>query len=573
LALCLSLAAASGQVNTYRGLWVGQVTLARVNEVTVPLDENNVARAPDPNVPTPTADAAHLRLILHVNGAGQVALLKDVAILARRDPANGLLLAESDLALVTDERLYGAYPPQPATRLASAVFDFGDSRATDALDAVVDAAVTAAVDRVLNHAADAATAESAALAAAEPVVEHANVAEAFDRFMQDDLDSAVVNTLVNDGDPADAWAAASNLHERSFYSDGRGLEMVSNVLAAIEQAGTNMAARRHDAHNMAAALADVEDGYQRFLAGKPFGDMIVSAAETAAAVAADGGGAASVRAAVETNQCVIDAREGAWQVAVPRYDDTRGSDAVDAVVDAIVSAAVGASGAASEIERIATEAGRDALANDVPRYAHPPSTPTPDYDAFVLSDAFRDSAGLAAGAAADGAFSETNDNQLWTEQSVKDAALLAAVNALDSAYAEAARAVRNELPLNGVFGPGQGDPRLVGDLGPGGALGSAALEGTIFLPARHPTNPFRHRRHPDHTVGFDVRRHIRMDFDGTPTNALEEAGFGVERISGTYREEIEGLHKLLGPNKNIGLRTEGPFELDRVSLIDTLNGQ
>ena len=54
------------------------------------LDKNNVPIAPDPNVPTPTADRAHLRLILHVNGAGQVSLLRDVAVLNRRpEPAPG----------------------------------------------------------------------------------------------------------------------------------------------------------------------------------------------------------------------------------------------------------------------------------------------------------------------------------------------------------------------------------------------------------------------------------------------------------------------------------------------------
>ena len=65
--------------NPYRGLWVGQVALNRVNEVTIPLDEDNNPIAPDPVVATPTADTAYFRLILHVNGSGQVSLLKDVA--------------------------------------------------------------------------------------------------------------------------------------------------------------------------------------------------------------------------------------------------------------------------------------------------------------------------------------------------------------------------------------------------------------------------------------------------------------------------------------------------------------
>ena len=92
---------ALGQVtpDPYRGLWVGQVTLRYVNEVSVPLDENNVAVAPNPDVPTPTADAANLRLIVHVNGAGQVSLLRDVAILNRKGGGNARAILDRVRAL------------------------------------------------------------------------------------------------------------------------------------------------------------------------------------------------------------------------------------------------------------------------------------------------------------------------------------------------------------------------------------------------------------------------------------------------------------------------------------------
>jgi hypothetical protein len=103
-------------------------------------------------------------------------------------------------------------------------------------------------------------------------------------------------------------------------------------------------------------------------------------------------------------------------------------------------------------------------------------------------------------------------------------------------------------------------------------IGAAALTGTIVLPANHPTNPFRHRRHPDHTIGFDITRNIQIAFNAS-TNGLERAGYGVDRITGTYREEIFGLHKPLGPNKDVGLRVEGNLQLNRVSLIDTLNAR
>ena len=63
----------------------------------------------------------------------------------------------------------------------------------------------------------------------------------------------------------------------------------------------------------------------------------------------------------------------------------------------------------------------------------------------------------------------------------------------------------------------------------------------------------------------------RIDFDGTTSNGLMRVGFGVDRVTGIFREEVSGLHKPLGTNKDIGLKVEGAFRLDRISLIDTLN--
>ena len=89
---------------------------------------------------------------------------------------------------------------------------------------------------------------------------------------------------------------------------------------------------------------------------------------------------------------------------------------------------------------------------------------------------------------------------------------------------------------------------------------------------RH-SNSFRHRRHPDHTVGFDIRRLVNLDFGGEEGDSLKRAGYGVDRISGTYEEEIFGLHKPLGPSRDGGLKVRGRFQLQRISLIDTLNGR
>ena len=568
----------------YRGLWVGQVSLGRVSEVSVPLDEDNVAIAPDPEVATPTSDAAYLRLILHVNGAGRTSLLKDVAILARSSSTNGFLAAESDLALVTDETLYGAVPAQPAVRIASAVFDFGDSRATDALDAMRDAAAQGAADVVsaaTDDAVDDGTAETdalaAALTAAQPVIDNADVAEAFDMFLRDEFDSLKIESIADDTNNAASYrGAATNLFDASLYSDSRAIDLIDDLVEAVSDAGTNAEERVAAAHAMASAYADVEDEYHRFIAGKIFGDMIFSCANAGYnAMTNSAATEVLIRSAVEAG--AVNAFAEALQIKVARYDDSRGHDAVQVVVAAIADAAVASHSATGGviivIEDELLTIGHNALAGAVARYPVKGDVPTPDYNDFVTSDDYLSSAAVAADAAAEGAVFERENNPLWTEQSVADAALLAAANALGDLYEEAARAGRTSLPLDGVFAPGEGDTRLTWEIKQEGEedLGAPGLTGLISLPARHPTNPFRHRRHPDHTAGLNIRRHLRLDFDGTPTNALERAGFGVDRITGVYREEVEGLHKPLGPGKNIGLKTEGTFELNRISLIDVLN--
>lgn len=591
----------------HRGLWVGQVTLNFVNEVPVVLDANNQPVAPDPKVATPTADQAHLRLILHVTGAGEVTLLRDVAVLTRaggaaangqvadirKNPAllrlqDSLLARESDLALVTDERLYGEFPPQPAVRLASAVFDFGDGRATAAVEAVVDAAAAAAASAVLaSQTAD--QARAAALAAGAGVVQHADVATEFARFLDQDFDRAVVNDVA-DGDTAalaDARTAAAALAAWSaFYPDVRGSNMVEAVaLAAQAPVLTTEAARRQAAQNTAAAHADLANEYHRFLAGGVFGDLIAGGSEAAAAAAVvPGATAASIRTAVNGVTAVRTAQTAATgQAALSAYDDTRAPDAVKVVLAAIVDAAAAQLPAETGTEKVvqaaAEEAARTALAEQVVRYPVPSGTPTTDYNAFVRSAEFTGSPAIAAQAAARAAAEARSEDPFLTLDELTVVAADAAADALReggaSAFGAAAAAARRELPLSGRFGPGQGDPRYSQVIKQEGlvSLGAAGLTGTAFLPAGHPTNPFRHRRHPDHRYGFDITRNIRLDFDPGPAGALETAGYGVERITGVYREELLGLHKPLGPGKDTGLRVEGRFELNRISLIDALNAR
>jgi hypothetical protein len=610
-ALCAGPASGQNAANALRGLWIGQVTLNYVTEVSVPLDRNNIPIAPEPRIPTPTADQAHLRLIVHVNGAGQAHLLKDVVILNRKASTNSsagtvnlttnpnaladstVTATDSDVVLVTDERLYSTFPAQSALRFATAVFDFGDRQATEAVNHLVTRAATNAANFVrtsstslattANQLAVASAASNLAFTAGSPVVANADVAASFASFLSTHLTSTKVTAIAAAANPTTeaavvrAAAVATNL--ASFYRDTRAVEMVDAIVAAVT---TNAAAAKTNAaHNMAAAYADVNNLYHSFLSSELVGDMIVAAAGAAASNAITSGATlASVRGVV-TNPGpakVIEARTEALRRTVPPYTDTRATDAVLRILNAIATSAATTLPATNGLEATKTaavQAGRNELTSMVLRYPVSLIAPTPDYTAFVRGSSptgLVGAAQVAAQAAANGAVFEKANNPLFTAQSLEDAARTAAINALQSVYSAAARAVRTELPLTGRFGPGSGDSRLTWDikLAP---LGAAGLTGSILLPANHPTNPFRHRRHPDHAIGLDVIRNLRLDFDGAATNAPARAGFGVDRVTGTYREEIFGLHKKLGPQQNLGLRVEGKFELNRISLVDTLNAR
>ena len=585
----LAIGSSHAASNPYRGLWVGEVTLKYATEVTVPLDKNNIPIAPDPKTPTPTSDEANLRVILHVNGAGQVNLLREVAVLNRKGETN-LVTSENDFALVSDGRLYSAFPQQVAARYASAVFDFGDSKATEAVDQILAKVAGAAVGSILGaNLSTAATqltarnnAAAAGTAAGNSVAQHADVATAFGNFLAGtNFDKTLVNKLAGAANPtalaAGVLAAGTNLQNASFYSDSRAVEMVSAVLAAIQGAATG-ALKTNAAQNTAASYADVDNTYQRFIEGNSFGSLITAAATAAATKATNTGASYSnILGFVNSSTTVLAVKTEGLQLRVSQYDDTRFSSAISNVLNAIVSNVVTALPVApsawNAIEAAAETAGRGALATNVVRYPVALATPTPDYSAFVRSNLFLQSPAVAALAAAQAVLSEKRDNVLYTLTSLTNVAKIAAVTALRDVYSAAARAERTELPLVGIFAPGIGDTRFTWDAKKTNTLiGGAALTGKIILPANHPTNPFRHRRHPDHTVGFDITRNLQIAFNPSP-GGLEHPGYGVDRITGTYREEIFGLHKPLGPNKDVGLRVEGKIQLNRVSLIDTLNAR
>jgi hypothetical protein len=104
------------------------------------------------------------------------------------------------------------------------------------------------------------------------------------------------------------------------------------------------------------------------------------------------------------------------------------------------------------------------------------------------------------------------------------------------------------------------DITMIGGIGPGMACG-----GRIDIDKSAPTNPYRHKFHPAHEEGFDIVRVFSLEFEGLPGDPLKVApGYGVDRIVGTYRESIAGLHK-------ITLKTAGTVTLNRISTVSTLN--
>jgi len=106
------------------------------------------------------------------------------------------------------------------------------------------------------------------------------------------------------------------------------------------------------------------------------------------------------------------------------------------------------------------------------------------------------------------------------------------------------------------------------------AIGQS-LTATLTLPHDHPTNPFKHKYHPDHdnlnaqfdgpaVESFTTTRAIRMEFAAAPPEGPAVPDFGYNEMGGVYRESITGIHK--NP-----IHVRGTFRLSRVSQIAELN--
>ncbi len=229
-------------------------------------------------------------------------------------------------------------------------------------------------------------------------------------------------------------------------------------------------------------------------------------------------------------------------VAFDFGDGPAAQDALDAIARAAATAVVGGANPAAA-----------ASAKVIYYQTNVPSGSSMAYSNFIQSATFVGAASKAAASAVQGLVGV--DASVATGRKI-EIAMLAAVNTLKDAgvYRTADAMVLDEV-------------LLTGQLTAGGVLG-----GKIYLGADHPTNPFRHKWNPIERHGYAITRNVSINFDSVAsTNATTTLGFGVDYITGTYRENISGLHKPLGSNQDIGLLTDGIIKLERISSMATLN--
>lgn len=81
---------------------------------------------------------------------------------------------------------------------------------------------------------------------------------------------------------------------------------------------------------------------------------------------------------------------------------------------------------------------------------------------------------------------------------------------------------------------------LSGAISPDGTSGT--LRGTFTMGAEHPLNPYRHRYNPEHTVGYEITRSVKISVGAEgPEQGPQNPLAGVGGLSGVYEEEINGL--------------------------------
>ncbi|MBI5384243.1 MAG: hypothetical protein HZA90_06095 [Verrucomicrobia bacterium] len=101
------------------------------------------------------------------------------------------------------------------------------------------------------------------------------------------------------------------------------------------------------------------------------------------------------------------------------------------------------------------------------------------------------------------------------------------------------------------------------------------VRGSLAISPHSPTNPFKHKYHPDHdnlNARYDgtadppevytVTREFELQLPAPPANA--PPGYGYDRIDGTYRETFAGLHRT-------NIVVSGSFRLRRIATTGVLN--
>ncbi len=623
--LLLSTSVTCWAAHPSRGLWVGEVALNAVNEATGAVGDSNTYEFTDPEIATSTSDTAFLRVIVHVNGAGQAELLKSVALYENSTDTYG----ESDILLITNPALYSNYPGI-ARRIASAFYDFGDASSVDAVQLLIDTSVDKAVTDVFAGIDSEVTLEDLVDETNQDglldvIVNNADVQTAYlDRsgsasFITDDffdlaqvllLSDAVAESVDAGTDPSayeyeyDASTpytpfslspsplspipptgsefdavrdAAVALVTASFYGDTRGIDAVVNIIVAAANGatGADLAEKQANAFLAAEAAwhnaADLTQAYNRFLAGSAYAsleDLLPPLAASEAVLALARSSVESV-IADEVEDALLGNTEvqTAYSEAATIFAESLNSDTrAQLVLERLISqtAAAVAAQVLIDPELIGlTEVANLALGNalaDVQTSPVLPSAPSELYSDFVRDDDFSEAASLAAETA-------VNEAHFQFDNGLDDASIGSTDEAdmrllVKAKVSKALAAIRNDAAALPIF-----SVKLDGSLAAGGAL-----TGEIYLPALAPSNPFLHRLHPDHTEGFPITRLISMSVDTVDGGGnYVEAGYGVSQLTGTYSEEIFGLHKPLGPQKDIGLKTSGSFTLNRLTFVDTLN--
>ena len=136
-------------------------------------------------------------------------------------------------------------------------------------------------------------------------------------------------------------------------------------------------------------------------------------------------------------------------------------------------------------------------------------------------------------------------------------------------------AVRNGEPIGRRFStvaydfPGE-YLEMSGGFGPGGQTAVS-----IVLEPEFPTNPFRHKFHPDHDnkdaqflnfqeEAFQVIREMRFNFAVDDPLGLDPPRWGSDILGGRFDESLTGLHKNT-------IFVSGSFRMRRVSYVPVLN--